>query len=268
MHVPFRFIAHFILALALVGAFGLDWLHARISATRLRAAALPVAILLTALATADLVWMHYNRPVPLYRLASYFLPPAKYGGALPEDAPSRDMDLEERRYVPVTHPQALQVYLAFLEGKRLSWGYDAMHLREAASFPGDETYRGEAYFAAPDSGFVKSIGSTLGAYRVAYSASSDAILVLNQNYHTGWTADGASSTAYFFDGLVAADVPAGEGIVTFRYRPQSRTMGLVVTVITAFIALLAARPSSAPKGEATTRRKRKKGKRKKKKPRR
>jgi len=231
MHVAFRFIVHFILAVAIVGGAGLD--AAKEFVAR-RTGALVAAALAGAVVTAsaaNLAWMHYDRPVPLYRLASFFLPPREYGGRPPE-IPYRKLTKDEAKFVPVTYSEALAVYAHFLESKRLPWGYDATHLAKVATFPDEEGYRGEAYFVRGEAGKVTSVQGTLSRYDVKYEAAEPNTLILNQNYFPGWSVSGAAVEAYDRGGLVAADVAAGTGEVEFVFRPRCLWPGAAVTMLT------------------------------------
>ena len=240
MHVPFRFVIHFILAAALVGGMGLDWICERARRTRLKAAALGLAVALTAVAAGDLVRMHYDRPVPLYRLASYFVPGEAYGGPK-EFAPVAPLSSEARRYVPLTYAQPLALYTAFLDGRRLSWGYDAVHLKEAAHFPGQEGYRGEAYIEPAGAGNAEIVGQSLSEFTVKYDSAAPGTLVLNQNYHPAWRVNGAAGGAFNEEGLVAVEVDEGSGEVTFVYRPVARVIGAAMTLLAIAGAVVFAR---------------------------
>lgn len=249
MHVPFRFVVHFILAVALVGAMGLDVLYRWLLASRLRSAAMPLVLLVAAAAAGNLVWMHYDRPVSLYGLASYY-PVSRPA----EAAPSRVLSAGDEAYIPATHANTIEVYRAFLDGRRLSWGYDAVHLPPAAHFPGQSGYRGEAYLANDPDGWRLEVNSTLSTYRVTYDAQADDVVVLNQNYHPGWRAVGAAGSAFDSHGLVAAKVGAGRGEVVFQYRPASRFWGGAITALAIIAACLVARskPAESPSTSATS----------------
>lgn len=236
MHVPFRFIVHSLLALSIVGAVGIDVLMSALTRVRLRAVGIAAAAFLTAAATANLVWMHYDRPVSLYSLASYFLPPAKYGGVRKEKEERPALTTQQKRFLPETYPQAVEVYTTFLDKGRLSWGYDAVHLKVAAKMTDDKDYVGETYLlsrqpaeTAPP-GQAKIDASTLSSYHVSYTAPAEANLVLNQNYFPGWKAQGAGGDAHSSQGVVAAPVSAGQGKVTFSYKPRLRGIGAVITI--------------------------------------
>jgi hypothetical protein len=246
MHVPFRFVVHFIMAVAIVGGMGIDALRELISKTTARRAAAFIAVVLAAAPAADLIRMHYGRPVPLYGLASYLLPPKKYGGEMPAVPPYPRLTKGEEIYVPKTYEQALQVYIYFLESKRLSWGYDAARLPNAAKFPEDSGYRGEAYLLREAGGRADLVASTLSTYRVAYECGEANTVVLNENYMPGWRASGAAGGAYERGGLVAADVPAGKGEVEFAYRPASRLPAALVSLAAIGAAVLFARRLRIP----------------------
>lgn len=239
MHVPFRFIVHLIFAVALVGGVGLDFIRERLSVTRLKAVALPLAVVLTGVAAGRLVWMHYNRPVPLYRLAS-FIPHEILDGSArtPPEEGEREKPLPASAgpYVAVTYPQTLIVYRSLLQGKRLGWGYDATYLPRAALSPADENYRGEVFFLDPRTEGALKLSATLSRYRVEASSDTGGILVLNQNYHPGWRVEGAAGNAMRVEGLVAAEVPAGTREIIFTYAPLSRSAGALLTLATIFAA--------------------------------
>jgi hypothetical protein len=248
MHVPFRFIIHVILVVCIVGGFGLDVICSRLSRTSIPKAALICGLAAGAVSLGFLLYMHYARPVSLYRLASYLIPPKKYGGQRPEKLPFRPLTEKESVYVPVTHDQALQVYTHFLESARLPWGYDATRLRKSALFPTDDGYRGEVYVLQADAGSAKIAESTLSRYVVSYTATAPTTLVLNQNYMPGWTASGVEAEVYDRGGLVAVDVPAGQGSVTFAYRPRCLWPGAGVTLASLVAAFFFCRrnPASSP----------------------
>jgi hypothetical protein len=232
MHVPFRFIVHVILAAAVIGAVGLEWLKSQ--AGRLAAPfGAAVALAGAAAAAGTLVWMHYNRPVPVYRLAAYYTPPSKGGAVTVRPQDEISLAPEVQRFVPRTYPQALQVYLSFLRRERLSWGYDAVRLTKRAAFPGEEGYRGETYIEAPEAGRAEIVAATQSKYTVKYEAVADGMLVLNQNWFPGWAASGAAGPAGSLGGIVAAPVKAATGSVRFEFRPATRPIGLFISLVTA-----------------------------------
>ncbi len=252
MHVPFRFVIHFILVLTVVGAMGLDHLLGRLARAGWRAVSVVLAGVVLFAAGGNLIWMHFNRPVSLYTLPSFL--PFKEGRA----SPHGPFDVADNRrshtgrYVPVTYPQTIEVYMTFLEGRRLRWGYDALYPVRAARFPEDDGYRGEAFFANADLGEVLSLDSTLSTFRVKYNASDEAVLVLNQNFLYGWKADGSRGKTGQISGLVATEVGPGEGEVVFRYSPAGRFWGSLVTLATIalslYLALSRRRRESAKQG--------------------
>jgi len=250
MHVPFRFIVHSLLALAIVGAFGLDFIMDIAGRAHLRAAGVIAAALLAAAATGNLIWMHYDRPVALYTLASFVAPHAK----LPKPPEA------VIRYVPKTYSEAVEVYSAFLDKRRLSWGYDAVHLKEAAIVEGEEGYRGEAYVVdaqaaagapagsknpLPSAGRAELKEHSLSSYRVSYDATAEADLVLNQNYAPGWAVEGSLEAPENLRGVVAARVGARQGEAVFTYRPMSRVWGGFITLATIAIGAVFVRRGRA-----------------------
>lgn len=71
-------------------------------------------------------------------------------------------------------------------------------------------------------------------------AASEATVLINQNWHKGWTADvGAVENR---DGLLAVRVPAGTHELRLRFRSRALALGLIVSLLTALLlAALAGR---------------------------
>lgn len=88
---------------------------------------------------------------------------------------------------------------------------------------GDADYRGEVHFAS-GAGRASVVSWSPNAVTVSYTGAQPGdVLVLNQNWDSGWHARGARTLAWA--DTVAARVDAGEGVVTFRYTPPFFWLG-------------------------------------------
>jgi hypothetical protein len=85
----------------------------------------------------------------------------------------------------------------------------------AESSPG---YRGLAYVAAGE-GDVKLESFTPGRLEFAYSSKGGLKAEFNTNYLGGWTSEPIGSVSSTPKGLVAVDLPSGDGHATLVYRP-------------------------------------------------
>jgi hypothetical protein len=62
-------------------------------------------------------------------------------------------------------------------------------------------------------------------------------VLVNQNMAAGWGVEGGELVAGGQDGLLAARVPAGRRVVTFRYLPRAFVVGGAVSLLAAAGAL-------------------------------
>jgi len=98
-------------------------------------------------------------------------------------------------------------------------------------------YRGETYLEA-GKGNASITEFTPNKVSVAVYASSDDILVLNQNYYISWRAKGGSGEAFNYNGLVAVPVNAATKQVVFYHYLKSFWIGLVVSIFAIVASLL------------------------------
>ena len=95
---------------------------------------------------------------------------------------------------------------------------------------GEPGYRSETYFAT-GAGYASIVSWTPNAVVVHYSnAKPGDVLVMNQNWDPGWSADGHA--AIDWASTVAARVDASDGELTFRYRSRFFVLGLIITLAT------------------------------------
>jgi hypothetical protein len=127
--------------------------------------------------------------------------------------------------------------LSSRNGRAVSSGDDPVRpFRHGARDAGDPAYRGEVFLDAGGGGATVADWSPDGLDVVVQGARPGALLVVNQNYDPGWSADGAP--ALDEAGLVAARVGSAGQTLHFRYRPVGLVPGLLVFVLTVGAGLL------------------------------
>lgn len=95
---------------------------------------------------------------------------------------------------------------------------------------GDPAYHGETYFAT-GGGYASIMTWTPNEVVVHYSGAKPGdVLVMNQNWDSGWRANG--SAAIDWADLVATRVETADGEVAFRYRPRLFFPGMLLLLST------------------------------------
>ncbi|VVB54905.1 Uncharacterised protein [uncultured archaeon] len=89
----------------------------------------------------------------------------------------------------------------------------------------NESYKGEAYLL--DAGKAEVVDFTPNQVTVSVNALARTTLVLNENYHRGWSSDAGSVASY--EGRVSVAVPAGVSRVTFVYSLPGFALGAAVS---------------------------------------
>lgn len=87
---------------------------------------------------------------------------------------------------------------------------------------------------ATDAGTTAIRAETPGSVTIATAGASPALLVLADLAYPGWRAevDGAAVPVLTVDGVLrGVVVPSGDHVVTFRYRPTSVLVGMLVTIV-------------------------------------
>lgn len=103
---------------------------------------------------------------------------------------------------------------------------------------GEAAYAGETHLVGPGSAEIESW--TPNVMIVHYSgATPGEVLALNQNWDPGWRADGRATFAS--SDLVATNVDATSGEITFRYRPPWFVLGCVLMFGAIFGLIFASR---------------------------
>lgn len=130
------------------------------------------------------------------------------------------------------------MYPALLANQGTIKSYDIVGVpRGAVKDSAEPGYRGEAYLAS-GRGEARVVSFTPNVLVVEAVAEGEDRLVLNQNHHRGWRwSDGGGwKPTQPSDGLISAPLPAGRSTVTFRFRPPSFALGLLLSAAGAAVA--------------------------------
>ena len=95
-------------------------------------------------------------------------------------------------------------------------------------------YRGEAYLVGK-MGNVSITYFSPNRIKVSVNSTDEDILVLNQNYDSGWKSDKKKVESYH--GLISTRVTSKDKEITFYYLPISFLVGLIVTAISVLIII-------------------------------
>lgn len=251
MHVPARFLAFVLFALAVAAAHGLDWLCRWVGRTRLSRLETPLAWLIPVVIAFELGVMGWKLFDDIFVSKPRVLPVV------------REQEFATRIHTTAHRDPRMMSYLyPFLKSNTgVLEGYENLAVPQGhIRLEGKPGYRGECYLEESD-GSAKIQKWTMNRVKVAITAPSSNRLVLNQNFDSGWRAvvtgsDGirgvdASANS---GGLVSTPVEPGDREVEFYYLPSSFVWGawisglsLVVSSVLWFApASLFRRAKSAP----------------------
>lgn len=147
------------------------------------------------------------------------------------------------------------IYPVFLSNSGLVEGYEVMQLPKGdIRVLGEPGYRGEHYFDFPRGERELVLFSpNKQVFDIKLDRSN--LLILNQNFHKGWTATVAgrrlavSETA----GLISVVLPEGEYRLVLAYRPQAFFIGAGVSLVTLILLLAKAWQWGCFPGQASQR---------------
>ncbi len=208
-HVPSRFLIPFLLCLAVLAGFGADALGARWGRRGHIA-----ALVLVVVGAVDAwtvgppnLWRMYDAPV---------------GAAGPPGAFHHEWWGDTNLMMPLARANRGALHC-----------YESVYLTIAARMPGPG-FRGEQYLT--DGGQVRLRRWAPNALDFETDGGPATTLVVNQNYHSGWTMTEPGGRTFSLNGLLAAELPAGTTQVSLRYRSRAVWVGTGL----ALLALLAA----------------------------
>ncbi|MCA9393570.1 MAG: YfhO family protein [Candidatus Omnitrophica bacterium] len=239
--VPSRYIVGFVFLLALTAAMTLQLINDRLAGQRgLRAKVLKGAVVL----------MFLFIPYHLIEMNSSIF----WNAFRVEPVTLRHNPVFAQRYREVRFQEEYvtnsSIYPVFMSNSGIVEGYEVMQLtRGAVTVLGESGYRGEYFFDFPrgERELVLFSPNKL-VFDIKLDRSN--LLIINQNYHKGWTASipghrlAVSQTA----GLISVVLPEGEYRLELTYRPQPFLVGGAVSLLTLVLLLAKAWEWRSPSG--------------------
>ncbi len=205
-HVPSRFLIPFVLCVAILAGFGADMLGARWGRRGQLA-----ALALVALGAIDAftigppnLWRMYDSPV---------------GAAGPPGAFHHEWWGDTNLMMPLARANRGALHC-----------YESVYLKIAAQMPGPG-FRGEQYLT--DGSEVRLTRWSPNALDFEATGGPATVLVVNQNYHSGWTMTEPHGRTFSHQGLLAAELPAGTTRIALRYRSRAMWVGGLLALIAA-----------------------------------
>ena len=138
------------------------------------------------------------------------------------------------------------IYPIFLSNSGILEAYEVVEVkRDGVRAIGEDGYQGEVFLTRPGGRADISYFSP-NKVVVKVSALQPNVLVMNQNYYTGWRVRSEEKTypAESYKGMISTPVSAGEAVYAFYYLPKSFLIGLVVSLSSALLLLLFCRRNS------------------------
>lgn len=236
MQAPSRILATLVFVAAVAAGWGMDELQRRITASRMGAWRTAVPWVVCALLYGELAIMGHSLFAQVFRV-----PPIRLQAF--SDFAQRPAPPESKSLVP--DPMKSVLYPRLLANWGALDGYENLSIATGRVLTtGDPGYRGEVYLSE-GAGRADVESWTMAHVQVRVRADGPAVVVMNQNYDTGWSAarrasGGVATTEAAVrtqDGLIGAKVERGESVVEFRYWPRGLTAGIWLSVGTLLLCL-------------------------------
>ena len=244
LHVPSRFMAAVVFALAVAAGHGLGWLCRHIVRTDLRSLHLLVRYGIPIAIYVELAALGWNLFGDVFIGQPVQLPYYKHFALRYKTLDSENPRL--RNYL----------YAALKSNSGVLEGYENLQVKRGdVRTVDDPDYNGEVYFEN-SKGTVSIREWTMARVRVAFQIDHSDRLMLNQNYSKGWRATIWGSAilreqpvTIDKSGLVSIPVYPGDHEAEFYYLPNSIVIGACVSAITLVSCLIfgacsISRPSS------------------------
>ncbi len=118
-------------------------------------------------------------------------------------------------------------------GKGNLKGYFAIEIESGVIPIGDAEYRGEVFFLESGSGTIDDEQFTARHIRFSCDHSSDATVIINQNWNAGWQVirPVKARITRHHDGRIALGMPSGSHAVELCYTPLGLFSGILVFII-------------------------------------
>ncbi len=127
---------------------------------------------------------------------------------------------------------------AFLSNIGTINGYETANVPRNAVAASSENYRGEIYLQGTNGSVYISSWSP-NKITITVNASDHGLVVLNQNYYSGWNVRGDRDRKIEeIDGLLAVRVSPEDERIELRYLPASFVVGFIVTSVTTLLSLI------------------------------
>jgi hypothetical protein len=127
---------------------------------------------------------------------------------------------------------------AFLSNIGTINGYETANVPRNAVAASSENYKGEIYLQDTNGSVYISSWSP-NKITITVNASDHGLVVLNQNYYSGWKVRGDGGRKIEeIDGLLAVRVSPEDERIELHYLPASFVVGLIVTSVTTLLSLI------------------------------
>jgi hypothetical protein len=229
LHVPSRFMFGFIFCISILTGIGMLYFWKFLQKTSLIKSEFLKKIIFMNVALFILFDLYTTNAIILKN--SYWMKPKKI---------ERNKTFAQRYWNMDTNNEYFHsnAYPVFLSNSGVINGYEVMQINKGdVAVASSPTYRGEAYLVNNEGSASITEFSPNRIVVDVYAKQKD-LLVLNQNYYTGWSVKGnRRGRAKNFKGLISHPVNPGHQQIIFYYLPVSFILGILVSSVT-FIILI------------------------------
>lgn len=209
-HVPSRFLVLFVFSAAVIAGAGAD---ALVRMRRRWPGVVAVSLVVAGTVDAFMVG-----------------PPALYGafvGPVPSLVPAQT-------FRQVASPDR-EMFAHAVANMGTTNCYEPLDVKSAARAQGDSDYSGEEWLTGP--GDLRLARWSPNELQYDVNLAEPAVLILNQNFDTGWTLAAGDGVPFSHQGRLAVRLPAGPQRVVLRYRDPLFVWGLGCAVASLLILL-------------------------------
>jgi len=223
-HVPSRFILGFIFAASLLSGCGLEYVERFILTLKLSKTVLICKLFVIAI-VSFVVFDLWQVNSPAFFL-TFRVPPSQ---KIEHTQFAQRYDSVNLNGISDTRSS---MYPIFLNNSGILDGYEVVNVKKGdVRIESHPEYKGEVYLLRSNEDvIIKSFSPN--KIVVDFTVKNTDILIINQNYYTGWKVKKGLQTeqAEPFNGLISTRVEPGHYKITFYFMPMSFLIGLSVTV--------------------------------------